>query len=98
MPDRAGWWGRTPMLAGYRPWSGSSPGQQASPSGVLGDLRAVQIGRTDDAGECAPRVRRDRVLVVQPRRVDDERVVRGEDGEVGVVAQRDPPLAPQPGQ
>jgi hypothetical protein len=67
------------------------------PGFVAGHLPSAQPGAADDAGERAVHVRGDRVAVVQPARIDDEGVVRSEDGEVGVVPALDPTVVLQTG-
>src|SRR5215217_2428506 len=80
------------------PMSGSSSGQQMSPRPLAGQLLATQPGAADDAEQPAPVVGGERILVVEALGVDHEGLVRGEDAEVGVMAQPDPALALEPQQ
>ena len=72
-------------------------GDEVSPGSSPAAQRAAQPGAPHHAGQRPLRVGRDRVAVVQAVRVDDEGVVGGEDGEVGVVAALDAALVLQPG-
>ena len=95
--------GEVGQAANRRPaWTVRSCALLGSAAGPRGARRSTcaprsQVSRTTPASAPAG-VRGDRVAVVQPRRVDDERLVRGEERRVGVVADRDPALAPQPDQ
>ena len=74
---------------------GPGPGtaDHAAGLGVAIDGPAPQHGPLDDAAQGAPLVRRDLVLVLQGLDIDDEGLLRGDDGEVGVIADGDGPLA-----
>src|SRR5690606_7187201 len=97
-PPRLSWSPCPAPAAGHGSLSPSRLAAREQPARgpVERDLLATQVRRDDGARERAVGVRRDGVLVVQSLRVDDERRVRLDDGEVRVVTERDRTLALQP--